>query len=260
MRALTRITASAPTASVAGPQRTGRVLVHGEVARMVGVTPRIWATWLGWRGSTCGISRTTAPSAGNGPRLRTRTVTETTWPTWLTRGRSVSLTARSAPPASEGARTRSGPGSGWGGPGGSGGCGGTGGSGPGSGGSGGTASYWLVTATLWRLLVRDRHEGGVDGSAGAERRGLGDRVVIAPGDLADAHRPGLVAPRDIHGRLRSGDERDGLLEQLPPLTTITHGPAGGMPSPVTALLTTMLPPHSSPVVVSTVVGPEVATM
>ena len=149
MRARTRTTTSAPTASVAGPQRTGRLLVHGEVARMVGVTPRISATWLGWRGSTWGISRTTAPSAGSGPRLRTRTVTDTTWPTWLTRGEIRSLTARSAPPASEPARTRSGPGSGWGGPGGSGGCGGTGGSGPGSGGSGGTASYWLVTATLW---------------------------------------------------------------------------------------------------------------
>ena len=118
---------------------------------MVGVTPRIWATWLGWRGSTCGISRTTAPSAGRGPRLRTRTVTETTWPTWLTRGEMRSLTARSAPPASEAASTRSGPGSGWGGPGGSGGCGGTGGSGRlrRIGGSGGIASYWLVTATLW---------------------------------------------------------------------------------------------------------------
>ena len=79
-------------------------------------------------------------------------MTVTTWPTWLTRGEMCSLTARSAPPPTEAASTRSGPGSGWGGPGGSGGCGGTGGSGPGSGGiggSGGIASYWLVTATLW---------------------------------------------------------------------------------------------------------------
>ena len=190
-------------------------------------------------------------------------MTETTWPTWLTRGEIRSLTARSAPPASEGARTRSGPGSGWGGPGGSGGCGGTGGSGPGSGGSGGTASYWLVTATLWGgcPFVTVTRVGSTEARA-PSGVGLGDRVVIAPGDLADAHRPGLVAPRDIHGRLRSGDERDGLLRtSCRPLTTITHGPVGGMPSPVTALLTTMLPPHSlTPVVVSTVVGPEVATM
>ena len=103
IRALTRITACAPTASVAGPQRTGRVLVHGEVARMLGVTPRIRAIWLGWRGSTCGISRASASSAGSGPMLRTRMVTVTTSPTWLTRGEMRSLTARSAPPSTEAA-------------------------------------------------------------------------------------------------------------------------------------------------------------
>ena len=69
IRALTRTTASAPTARVAGPQRTGRVLVHGEVARMVGVTPRIWATWLGWRGSTCGISAHDGPVRGQGAEV-----------------------------------------------------------------------------------------------------------------------------------------------------------------------------------------------
>ena len=43
--------------------------------------------------------------------------------------------------------------------------------------------------------------------------------------------------------------------------TIAHGPVGGMPSPVTALLTTMLPPHSFvPVVALTVVEPDVTTM
>ena len=52
IRALTRMTTSAPTASVAPPQLTGRSLVH-PAARVPAVTPRTFATWLGWRGSTC---------------------------------------------------------------------------------------------------------------------------------------------------------------------------------------------------------------
>jgi hypothetical protein len=49
--------------------------------------------------------------------------------------------------------------------------------------------------------------------------------------------------------------------ELLPLTTIAHGPGGGTPSPVTTLPTLMVPLHPFvPVVASTVVGPEVATM
>ena len=88
MRALTRMTASAPTASVAPPQLTGRVLVHAA-RPWSAFTPRIFATWLGWRGSTCGISRASASTAGSGPLLRTRVVTDTTSPTSLTRGDTV---------------------------------------------------------------------------------------------------------------------------------------------------------------------------